>query len=312
MRGNKREQTWMRLALSAAVLGTALLASCSSDDENGAGGTGPTPAGGTEEGHKYFNANVYPQLEAACAKCHASGDRGAPIFLGASADASYTAIAGTDGYIAHPSQSPLIQKGLHSGPALSESQNEVTAKWLEMEATARGLQPNKRPPNLRAAFQAFGDCMDYNKWVSLGLNRIPEVACEGNRGQCKSCHLSGQASTWLDYDPADPNGSSVLTFNRMRKFPYVQRLVVGRVNASGAFDGLEASRRLAQKGREESQELANNHPRYSLPSAQPIGNGKTADLVRNLDDFVNETIDRMNAQDCANVSYGDAGPDARQ
>jgi hypothetical protein len=296
-------KTALKLAGATVMLLAAVsLAHCGSDKEEGGGGGSSDP--GASEAKKFFASQVYPQLEANCAKCHATGQRGAVIFLGSGPDPSYAAIEGVSGYIAAPSSSPIAQKGLHSGPALTEKQFELVSKWLDMEVAARGLQAShNKPPNLRAAFKAFGDCMDYNKWVALGLNELPNVQTENNQGQCKSCHNAGTGSMWLFYDPQDPNETSVQTFNKLRRFPYIQRLVVGRVNASGAFDGLEPSRRIINKGREEQQEQANNHPRFSLPVA-PINFGV------NLDKFVQETLDNMLDKNCKDVSYGDASPDA--
>jgi hypothetical protein len=304
MKIRDRLRTALKLASAALAVGTVLsLVHCGSDDESAPGQVG-TKDPGASEGKKYFATNVYPQLEANCAKCHATGQRGAVIFLGAGPDPSYAAIEGVTGYIAAVTASPLAQKGLHSGPALTEKQFEFVSKWLDLEVTARGLSgSHNKPPNLRAAFKAFGDCMDYNKWVALGLNQMANVQTDNNQGQCKSCHNAGQASTWLNIDPQDANETSVQTFNKLRKYPYIQRLVVGRVNASGAFDGLEPSRRIINKGREEQQEQANNHPRYSLPAA-PINIGA------NLDKFVQETLDNMLDKNCKDISFGDASADA--
>lgn len=296
----------LRNLVTAALAATAVigLAHCSSSEDGGSGGDNGGGGGGGGDAKAFFASKVYPQLEANCGKCHATGQRGAPIWMGGGADASYKAIEGVTGYIAPPTLSPILQKGLHAGPAFTDQQNEVISKWLDMEATARNLgNGTNKPPNLRAAFKAFGDCMDYKQWVALGLNELPNIQVDNNQGQCKSCHNAGTGSNWMDYDPQDANETSVQTFNKYRKFPYIQRLVVGRVNPSGAFDGLEPSRRLINKGREEQQEQANNHPRYSLPAA-PVNYGA------NLDKFVQDTLDNMLSKNCANVTFGDASPDA--
>ena len=86
------------------------------------------------------------------------------------------------------------------------------------------------------------------------------------------------------------------TFLKMREFPYVQRLVVGRVTADGSFDGIEASRRMLDKGNEAQQPQSNSHPRFAL----------SAELAAALQSFVLETISNMNANRCQNVTP-DAG-----
>jgi hypothetical protein len=90
------------------------------------------------------------------------------------------------------------------------------------------------------------------------------------------------------------------TFLKMRDFPYVQRLVVGRVTPDGAFDGIEPSRRILDKGTEAQQPQSNSHPRFAL----------TAELAAALQTYVLETISNLNANRCQNVTIPDAGVDA--
>ena len=90
------------------------------------------------------------------------------------------------------------------------------------------------------------------------------------------------------------------TFLKLREFPYVQRLVVGRVTPEGSFDGIEASRRMLDKGTEAQQPQSNSHPRFAL----------TAVLAAALQQFVLETISNLTANRCQNVTLPDAGLDA--
>ena len=77
--------------------------------------------------------------------------------------------------------------------------------------------------------------MDYNRWKELKLHTIALTIADGNNGNCRGCHNYGAGSLWLNGgtdNPADePNNA--LTFEKMRSFPYVQRLVIGRVVADG-------------------------------------------------------------------------------
>ena len=98
---------------------------------------------------------------------------------------------------------------------------------------------------------------------------------------------------WLSQDPGE-------TFLKLRTFPYVQRLVIGRVTADGAFDGIEASRRMLDKGNEAQQPQSNSHPRFALPTA----------LSDALQQFTLEALSNMAANRCQNVTVPDAGPDA--
>ena len=262
-------------------------------------------AAGGSDAKKFFIERVHAPVSETCNQCHQTGKSGSPVFLGSSANASYIAIEGFPGLIAPPNLSPLVQKGVHSGPALSSVQTPLVEEWLKLEVKERKLTNDPgAPKNLRAAFQAFGACMDYTKWVQLKLHTIANVTTENNQGQCRSCHNYGQASLWLaggrenpnDIDVALDDPENALTFHQMRQFPYVQRLVVGRVNGEGAFDGIEASRRIVDKGTEAQQLQANSHPRYAIPT----------DLVNNLTQYVLETISNVNANRCQNVTSPDA------
>lgn len=288
----------MTLALGLAPIALGLgLVHCAAEEEAPKKSSATTAAGGSsvEEARKYFIANVYPTVQSTCAGgCHDKGQKGAPIYLSENGEGSYNAIESTPGYIATPTASPLLQKGLHSGPALTEAQSKTLDAWLVLEANARKLSAGDgRPANLRAGFAAFGACMSYKRWTELKLDTISLTQCDGNAGSCRSCHSAGQSSLWL-------SENSMETFTKFSQFPYVQKLVVGRVNASGAFDGLENSRRMIDKGTEAQQQQANSHPRFSI----------TSELSGNLTTFVAETLSNMNAKRCENADKPDAGPDA--
>ncbi len=294
----------MKLLTSGLLFSAMLAASagallhCSSDEEkkDEPTTTGPVGAGGgtLAEAKQAFVTEVYPQLQANCANgCHDKGQRGAPPFIAGNADGSYTAIEGVNGYIAAPSQSPIRQKGLHSGPALTDKQGELVEKWLKLEVNARKLTgDNGKPPNLREGFRLFGKCMSYKRWVDLKLNELYSSPTQGNTGQCQSCHSAGQSSLFLSADPIE-------TFMKFTTYPYVQKLVVGRVSASGAFDGLESSRRLMDKGTEARQPQANNHPQFTLTSEQTL----------NITLFVTETLTNMTSGTCEGDKPADAGAD---
>lgn len=297
------------LSFSAAAVGFA----CGGDEENKAGGESGAISGG--EAQAFFEQKVHQTVADSCGECHRDAKRGAPVFLGANAGASYSAIAGFPGLLTAPNFSPLIQKGIHSGPALTATQNELVTQWLTLEVKSRKLDADPNvPKNLRAAFKQFGDCMDYDEWKRLKLHTIAAVTTEEGAtqaGECRSCHNYGQASLWLS--GGGDNEASELenaeTFLKMRQFPYVQRLVVGQVTVGrtgtevevgkleGVFDGLIPSRRLIDKGIEPRQERANSHPQYALP----------AELSAALGTYVQGTLAKMNAGACTNITSPDAG-----
>lgn len=285
--------------LGVAALGCAAIFACGGDDENSSssGGSG-SAAGGSAK--SFYVSKVHQPLAESCQQCHQTGKNGAPVFLGTSAEASYTAIEGFPGLIGVPNTSPILQKGVHSGPALSGTQSDLVTEWLKLEVKERKLGNDPGvPKNLRAAFKAFGDCMDYARWKELKLHTIAATQTEGNQGQCRSCHNFGMASIWLagGTDNAGDEDDNAVTFLKLRQFPYVQRLVVGRVTEEGAFEGIEPARRMIDKGTETQQLQANSHPRYSL----------STDNMTNLTTFVLETISNVRDNRCANVSSPDAG-----
>ncbi|MBX3190121.1 MAG: hypothetical protein KF819_24050 [Labilithrix sp.] len=283
----------MRAMFLLLVVGAACAWACGSDDEN-KGSSGSGGEGGSEA-KKFYLEKVNGTIESTCKECHASVKKGAPVFFGASGEASYTAMEGFPGLISAPSLSPLVQKGIHSGPALTQTQTDLVTQWLKLEVTARKLSADPgTPKNLRAAFKAFGDCMDYNRWLELKLDAIAATTTENNQGNCISCHNYGQASLWMSQSKEE-------TFLMMKEFPYIQRLIIGRVSPDGAFDGLEASRRILDKGTEAQQPQSNSHPRYSVSS----------ELAGNLNTYVLETISNVAAQRCVNVTLPEAGPDAQ-
>ena len=285
----------LHIAAALTVIATAgLLGACSSDSgTTDTGGSSGTANGDTAAARAFFVSKVYPSIEPTCSKCHATGERGAPVFLASGGEASYTALEGSTGLIVDSSSSPLVQHGLHSGPALTSDQGDLVTQWLKMEVTARKLSGDTgKPANLRAAFKAFGACMDYTEWKALGLDKIAETNTE-NSGQCLSCHIKGQASLWLSQDKEE-------TFTKFTQFPYIQRLVVGSVNASGAFDSLQNSRRMMDKGTEAQQVNANSHPRFALSPT----------VMANITQFVSDTLSNMNAGRCQGVKQpGDGGTD---
>jgi hypothetical protein len=308
MRTLVRGRAWIG---ALAVFGTFAAIACGASEDKGSSSGGGGGGSGGDEGdaRTFFIEKVHEPLATTCKECHGTGKNGAPVFFGATGDATYTALEGFPGLISAPNVSPIIQKGAHSGPALTDTENTLVTTWLKLEVTQRKLDADPNTPkNLRAAFKAFGACMDYGRWQDLKLYTIPATDTDNNQGQCRSCHNFGQASLWLSGGNAQSEADNAITFLKFREFPFVQRLVVGTVkegtpgdtdennSQSGAFNDIGPSNRLIQKGNEAQQQQANSHPRFSLSS----------DLSANLTTFVLETISNMNQGNCAGSSP-DAG-----
>jgi cytochrome c5 len=273
--------------LAAASLGLAC----------GSGGSGG--GGSSDSAQQSFESSVYPLIYPTCNQCHATGQDGAPIFLAPSASASYTVIDGTPGLIAAPQFSPLVQKGPHTGPALTMEQQMALTTWLDLEVKERGLSSVSTPQNLQAALAQFAACMDPAAWVANNMDKLATVTA--GQSQCQSCHLRGLGGNFISGDTAD-------TFNHFKKFPYVERLVVGTVDNKGAFARLVPSNRLLLKGTEKAQSPSTAHPAYSLPTA---AEGPANDIADGVTNFVNQTLTRyMEPGSCSTIQQFDAGADA--
>ena len=149
MRSNDHARGFLVIALLAGASAAWACGSADSETERAASGS---------DAKKFFVEKVYASVDTTCKECHQTGKRGAPVFLGASGEASYTAIEGFPGLISPPSISPIVQKGVHSGPALSATQTDLVTQWLKLEldrpqARLRSRcseEPSRRLRGLRA------------------------------------------------------------------------------------------------------------------------------------------------------------------
>jgi cytochrome c553 len=295
-----------KLGFCAAIALAAVTAACSQppttiilgdsdgdgDGTDGSGGSGSssgsmTTGGGTDTAHDKFVNDVYPAIVATCGSCHAASGTGAPVFLAANAEASYTAITSfTPTMIAVPDNSTLILHGAHTGPALDLTQEQKVADWLMMEVEERGLAGGgggTPPPTktLATALEEFADCMTLEDWEASGMDNLPN-AQTGNAGACVGCHNAGDGGTFLSLNVEE-------TFSRNQDFPYIKRLVTGTVDAqTGNFDDLVPARRFIEKGQEPCGENQNCHPKYSLPP----------NLVTAVETFTDLTLQKWHAGTC--------------
>lgn len=292
------------LATLAVVSSAAAAASCSSEASTD---SQPVDPESREISPKdYFLQNVYPRIGAvsACAGCHQQApspcSSSSCFFIGADGPATYALVEKTVGYIAAPQKSPLLIYQ-HKDPTsrqdprskLTGDQANVIGIWLGMEANARhlpGAAPKAR--NLQDAYDQFAKCMNFDLFVGTGLSNLPFAQTDFD-GPCTGCHSKGQAGIWLASDPT-------LTFESMKRFPYIQKWVVGRVDSKGNFKELVPSGRIVDKASEPCPPGAEGcHPQYGL-SDQMAGS---------IERFVGLTLQNLAAGTCENgvVSTEDAG-----
>jgi hypothetical protein len=277
--------------------GTFVLNPAEDDDDGGddggegAGSAGTTTGatvGGGGEAKAMFVSNVFPAISAECGSCHTTGESGAPVFLAATGEASYTAITSyTPTLIAVPENSNLVLHGVHTGPALTGVQESAVSAWLQKEAEERGLvggNPEDPPvgKTLDQALDEFANCMDLTEW-SENLENLPR-SDTANAGECSGCHTSGDGGAFLSLNVEE-------TFEMNQNFPYIKRLVTGTVDENGAFNTLIPSNRFINKGLEAQScdpQTQNCHPTYNLPPGM-----KTA-----VETVVNNTLERWMNNEC--------------
>lgn len=246
-----------------------------------------------QEAKDYYVARVHPTLTS-CVQCHGGGV--GPRIMAAEANDSYAAIERTAGLIAAPKNSPLIQY-VHKDPAIAVNadQRNVLTQWLSLEATARGLAGAiEKPKTVTEAYKQFADCMNFDVWTYYRMGDLPFTQTD-TEGPCLGCHSTGQGSAWLSAGARE-------TFDKTRGFPYIQKLVVGKLDERGSFEGLVASGRFIEKSNEQCpKEAVGCHPTYGLPP----------NVVSGIKGFVDTTLQNLAGGTCGSgivVPQREAGP----
>lgn len=246
-----------------------------------------------EKARQYYVERVHNAI-GSCIGCHAGAS--GPRFMAAEAEDSYAALERAVGLIAAPKTSPLVQY-LHKDPAVvvSAEQRSVMTQWLSLEATARKLEGAvEKPKTVTEAYKQFADCMNFDVWTFYRMGDLP-FAQTDMEGPCMGCHSTGQGSAWLSAAPRE-------TFEKSRQFPFIQKLVVGKLDEKGSFEALQPSKRFAAKADEICPpESTSCHPRFGL-----------APNIRDaIDGFVDTTLQNLATGTCSNgivVPIVDAGP----
>jgi cytochrome c553 len=291
--------TSLTLALAVTACASPPPTTLNINTQSGSGGSGGDPTSGDttgvggepggSQGKEYYLAIVNDSLAASCGSCHATGQNGAPSFMGESPDASYNALDQYGGLVVAPENSLLILHGAHTGPALTLEQKNDVINWLTVEADERGLSTGGETTTsgggpttttLKQALDDYAACMDINDWTDNGLDKLYSAQTL-NSGPCGGCHSAGDGGNWLSSNTQE-------TFDMNKKFPYIKRQITGTVDEDGNFKDLVAAKRLIQKGAEPCQPNTNCHPAYVLPP----------NLKTGIDNFVAKTIDKWHNKLC--------------
>jgi hypothetical protein len=246
-----------------------------------------------EKARDYYVTRVHPAA-GSCVACHA-GAQG-PRFMAEDAEASYAAIERAAGLIAAPKISPLVQY-VHKDAAIviTADQRSLMTQWLSLEATARRLEGAvDKPKSVTEAYKQFSDCMNFDVWSFYRMGDLAFSQTDFD-GPCMGCHSSGQGSAWL-------SAASRETFEKSKQFPFIQKLVVGKLNGAGSFEELQPSKRFASKADEIcAPDATTCHPRFGLPP-------NVRDMI---DNFVSTTLQNLATGTCNSgivVPVSDAGP----
>jgi hypothetical protein len=240
----------------------------------------------------FYVKRVHPATSA-CIGCHAGAS--GPPFMATDPQASYAALERAAGLIAAPKTSPLVQY-VHKDTTvvIGPEERSIITQWLSLEATARNLSGAvAKPKTITDAYQQFADCMNFAVWDYYRMQDLAFTQTD-SEGPCFGCHSTGQGSAFLS---ADSRG----TFDNSHKFPYIQKLVVGKLEDNGSFDSLQPSNRFIEKANEicppDSKAC---HPRYGLPP----------NVTNSVRGFVETTLQNLAAGTCSSgiVVSPDAGP----
>ncbi len=228
----------------------------------------------------FYVSQVHPAA-GSCVECHAG--KVGRAFMAQDAEGSYEALERTVGLIAAPKSSPLIQY-LHKDPTilLSPEQRSLFTRWLSLEATARNLEGAvEKPKTVTEAYEQFAKCMNFDVWSYYRMGDVAFVQTD-SEGPCLGCHSTGQGSAWL-------SAGSRETFEKTKTFPFIQKLVVGRLDARGSFESLAPSNRFIEKSAERCPtDSTACHPTYGLPP----------NVTTSVQGFVETTLQALATDTC--------------
>ena len=277
------------VAMIAALLGAIMACGDSSDDDAGA----RKAEQDRQQAREFYVSRVHNAV-ATCVGCHSGSSSGAR-FMDADPEISYETIEKTAGLIAAPKNSPLVQY-IHKNPSIviNPAQRSVVTQWLSLEATARGLEGAvDKPTTITEAYKQFADCMNFDVWSYFRMGDLSFVQTDAE-GPCLGCHSTGQGNAYLAPGARE-------TFEKHKQFPYIQKIVVGKLDKRGSFESLQPSKRYLEKANEVCPpESKTCHPRFGIPP----------NVMDSIDGFVAHTISALATGTCAQsivVPVTDAG-----
>lgn len=263
----------------------ATTAGAQSTTNPGTGAAQPVPATGpgslASPARQNFIDKVFPAI-GSCVTCHATGNLGAPKFLGADAASSY---AGLDGRGLIVTNSLFATKGSHAGggaPALDASQLALINQWLAMEAQERVGQA--APVNI---LEKMGGCLDQALFDAIQFGQLRTQQRENENGNnctgcnnapCRTCHLGGDGNFYMAVGSAlDTN-----TFIETKKTKFIVKYL--GLNGTTPI----ASNAITLKGKATATDRPYSHPMYTI----------NTEMQQRIDAFVNAAITKYQNKLC--------------
>ena len=275
------------------VAGDGAGASAGSSGSAGMGGEGGSAVQGPTPRDIYMQ-EVHPSIVDTCGSCHQTNSAvSAPEWMDIDPATSYELSKAYNGIVVDPSSDSLIiNKPAHEGPALTDTQKGLVIKWIDAEIKAGTVDPGstntgtvtQTPTDIGKTTEQmlaeFGKCMNYDLWLSKGMDKFPDQ--QTTLGPCKSCHNQGLGGTYLSADPQ-------MTFDANTKMPFILRMVLPVYEGAKPVD-LAPSLRFEQKGTEQCNNANPDlcHPKYNL----------TPENVAAFEGFVGGTLQKWQANAC--------------
>jgi hypothetical protein len=266
------------LALCAA-LGLGGTGGCKGNDttptDGGQGGGGGGTPADKLSARDFYLQFVHTELDLTCGICHAAEDPCVPTFMAETAEGSYLVLKDAEGVVTHSDNSNLIYHGAHTGPALTEFQEDLVRQWLDKEFADDDDPPS---PTLSEALLEIGDCMQEADFMD---NKVYLLAYQqSNQGPCGSCHRTGEAGTWIGYNEQE-------MYDKNTRLPWIKRLVKPSYDGDNRFNDLVPSHRFVEKV--ESASACNT------PHASGLID---VDIATSIDAYVTASLDRWRSGTC--------------
>jgi len=271
----------LALVLTASVVLVACVAETPGDliddSTGGAGASGATTSssstststGSGNAGRDYFEANVSPFVQTACASCHDGAnvdEYGGPDFLGNGMESYYdTLVANSDMVSASPESSRLITRGVHVGPALTASQYDTALIWLQMEADARyGGSGGFEGPTAEELVAKFASCMTITDWTATGMDTVA-LQQTLNGTSCHGCHQSGVGANYMTNN--NTQASIDLGFDKTSAPPFIFNLIT--TTAVTGPNGKQHYEVVQSYGWRDKSIAPGSHPKFIFTQQQP-------------------------------------------